>query len=233
MCLHGLLFLASLAAADAQIAAAISGQVKDPSGAVIRDATVAVKSLESGATRVSTTDADGSFRFLSLPLGQQEVKVEKTGFKAAIRTGVNLEVGQEAVVALSPKGNAITYLPSAKTVSPAITLGAESKTAAYNVTVAAVGAPKGSSLTFVKEPKQQLMWFGDDTKAKRTYTVKIQRYTSKASRVFGRQVTISGNQQAFLYYGPLGKPNGHAKIVVYTPGHRNHPVKELPVEVIG
>ena len=100
MCLHGLLFLASLAAADAQIAAAISGQVKDPSGAVIRDATVAVKSLESGATRVSTTDADGSFRFLSLPLGQQEVKVEKTGFKAAIRTGVNLEVGQEAVVNL-------------------------------------------------------------------------------------------------------------------------------------
>lgn len=140
---------------------------------------------------------------------------------------------QEAHVALSPKGNAITYLPSAKTVSPAITLGAESKTAAYNVTVAAVGAPKGSSLTFVKEPKQQLMWFGDDTKVKRTYQVKIQRYTSKASRIFGRQVTISGNQQAFLYYGPLGKPNGHAKIVVYTPGHRNHPIKELPVEVIG
>jgi hypothetical protein len=141
--------------------------------------------------------------------------------------------GQEAAVALSPKGNAITYLPSAKTVSPAITLGAESKTAAYNVTVAAVGAPKGSSLTFVKVPKQQLMWFGDDTRAKRTYTVKIQRYTAKASRTFGRQVTISGNQQAFLYYGPLGKPDGHAKIVVYTPGHRNHPIKELPVEVIG
>ncbi len=141
--------------------------------------------------------------------------------------------GQEAAIALSPKGNAITYLPSAKTVSPAITLGAESKTAAYRVTVAALSAPKGSGLTFVKEPKRQLMWFGDDTKAKRTYQVTIKRYTSKAGRTFGRQVTISGNQQAFLDYGPLGKKNGHAKLVVYTPGHRNHPIKELPIELIG
>ena len=30
----------------------------------------------------------------------QEVKVEKTGFKAAVRTGINLEVGQDAVVSL-------------------------------------------------------------------------------------------------------------------------------------
>jgi hypothetical protein len=75
---------------------------------------------------------------------------------------------QEAHVALSPKGNAIGYLPSERTVSPAITLGAESKTAAYNATVAALGAPKGSAPTFVKEPKQQLMWFGDDTQRRRT-----------------------------------------------------------------
>jgi hypothetical protein len=141
--------------------------------------------------------------------------------------------GQEANVALSPKGNAITYLPSAKTDSPAISLGAESKTAAYTVTVAGVGAPKGSALTFVKEPKQQLMWFGDTTKRKRTYLVTIKRYKAKGGlRTFARPVTISGNQQAFLYYGPLGKPNGHAKLVVYTPGHRHHPIETLPVGVV-
>jgi hypothetical protein len=141
---------------------------------------------------------------------------------------------QEANVALSPKGNAITYLPSQKTTSPAISLGAESKSAAYNISVAALGAPKGSALTFVKEPKQQLMWFGDETKQKRTYQVKIRRYTANNSmREFGAIVTIKGNQQAFLYYGPLAKRNGHAKLVVYTPGHRNHPVKTTPIELIG
>ncbi|HTT94229.1 MAG TPA: hypothetical protein VMF55_06120 [Solirubrobacterales bacterium] len=141
---------------------------------------------------------------------------------------------QEANVALSPKGNAITYLPSEKTESPAISLGAESKSAAYNITVAALGAPKGAALTFVKEPKQQLMWFGDDTQQKRTYGVRIKRYTANNSmREFAATVTIKGNQQAFLYYGPLAKRNGHAKLVVYTPGHRNHPVEESPIEVVG
>jgi Carboxypeptidase regulatory-like domain/TonB-dependent Receptor Plug Domain len=100
-CLSVCLFsLASLSPAHAQVTAGISGQVKDASGAAVRDANVTVKSLESGTTRVSATGADGSFRFLSLPLGPQEIKVEKTGFKAADRTGVNLEVGQEAVVNL-------------------------------------------------------------------------------------------------------------------------------------
>ena len=37
---------------------------------------------------------------LSLPLGAQEVKAEKPGFKAALRTGINLRIGQEAVVNL-------------------------------------------------------------------------------------------------------------------------------------
>lgn len=141
---------------------------------------------------------------------------------------------QEANVALSPKGNAITYLPSDKTDSPAISLGAESKTAAYRITVAGLDAPKGSALTFVKEPKQQLMWFGDDTTQKRTYGVRIKRYNEKGrEREFATTVTISGNQQAFLYYGPLAKKNGRARLVVYTPGHRHHPVKELPINVVG
>ena len=36
----------------------------------------------------------------ALPVGRLEVKAEKQGFKAAIRTGINLDVGQDAVVDL-------------------------------------------------------------------------------------------------------------------------------------
>ena len=70
----------------------------DRTGAVIREATVTVRNLETGSVRVMTTGPAGGYRVLSLPLGPQEVKVEKTGFKTAVRTGVNLDVGQEAVV---------------------------------------------------------------------------------------------------------------------------------------
>ncbi len=95
-----LVFLASLGTARAQVSASISGHVEDPSGAGVSDAMVTVKNLETGATRSVATDMAGNFKVLSLALGLHEVKVEKTGFKAAVRNGINLEVGQDAVVSL-------------------------------------------------------------------------------------------------------------------------------------
>jgi len=84
----------------AQVAAAISGTVEDASGGAVIGATVTVKSLETGAVRSVTTDQAGNFRVLELPLGPQEVKAEKKGFKATVRTGISLEVGQQVAVNL-------------------------------------------------------------------------------------------------------------------------------------
>src|SRR5579863_10497810 len=75
--IHGLLlgilvFSATRSPACAQVTAAISGHVEDPSGAAVSGATVTVKNLETGATRVVNTDEAGDFRVLSLPLGPQE-----------------------------------------------------------------------------------------------------------------------------------------------------------------
>ncbi|MBZ5577514.1 MAG: carboxypeptidase-like regulatory domain-containing protein [Acidobacteriia bacterium] len=86
--------------AQSQVAASISGKVEDAAGAAVSGATVTVTSLESGATRVVTTDGGGAFHALSLPVGRLEVKAEKSGFKAGVRSGINLAVGQEAVVIL-------------------------------------------------------------------------------------------------------------------------------------
>jgi Carboxypeptidase regulatory-like domain len=96
----GLCALASSPLAQAQVSGSISGRVDDATGAVVSAAKITVKSLETGATRVATTDAAGDFRVPSLALGPQEVTAEKTGFKAVVRTGINLAVGQEAVVNL-------------------------------------------------------------------------------------------------------------------------------------
>lgn len=80
--------------------AAISGIVADASGAGMKGVAVTVKNLETGATRAVTSDDSGNFRALSLPIGPYQVKAEKTGFKTQVRTGINLVVGQEAVVNL-------------------------------------------------------------------------------------------------------------------------------------
>jgi hypothetical protein len=91
---------AGAAALRAQVTASISGTVADSSGAGVAGATVTAKSVETGATRTTTTDSAGHYTILSLPLGVQEVKAEKAGFKSALRTGIDLVVGQEAVVNL-------------------------------------------------------------------------------------------------------------------------------------
>lgn len=96
-----LLFLAANPALGrAQVTASLSGRVEDASSAAVPGATVTVKSMETGATRAVTTDDSGSFTVLALPLGPQEVKAEKTGFRPAVRTGISLDVGQAAKVNL-------------------------------------------------------------------------------------------------------------------------------------
>jgi hypothetical protein len=85
-------------AGRAQVTGSILGTVTDQTGAVISDAKISVKSLETGATREVTSDETGTYRILALPLGLQEVKAEKIGFKTSTRTGVNLRVGEEAVI---------------------------------------------------------------------------------------------------------------------------------------
>ena len=96
--LASLFFLPAIALA--QVTASVVGTVQDPTGAVIPGAAVTVKNLETGVERTMTADDRGYYRALSLPVGRYEVAAEKTGFKKEVRTGINLVVGQEAVVNL-------------------------------------------------------------------------------------------------------------------------------------
>ncbi|HVW86341.1 MAG TPA: carboxypeptidase-like regulatory domain-containing protein, partial [Bryobacteraceae bacterium] len=84
----------------AQVNASVSGKIEDASGSPVNGVKITVKSLETGASRTVTSDATGDFRISALPLGQQEIRAEKTGFKPIVRTGIDLAVGQEAVVNL-------------------------------------------------------------------------------------------------------------------------------------
>src|SRR5262245_25047251 len=64
-----LLLLLSSAAVWAQVGAAISGTVSDATGAPVAGVNVTVKSVETGAKRVVTTDENGVYRAPSLPIG--------------------------------------------------------------------------------------------------------------------------------------------------------------------
>lgn len=60
----------------------LRGVVKDPSGAVVPDATVTLTSTERGDQRQVKTNADGTYVFTSIDAGTYDLKVETTtGFK--------------------------------------------------------------------------------------------------------------------------------------------------------
>src|SRR5881296_3559593 len=107
--LVGILFCICFAAGTihAQVAASVSGRVEDSTGAAVPGANVTVTSAETGAARTLRSDETGSYRVLSLAVGRYEVKAEAAGFKSALQTGINLNVGEAAVVNLRLEVGAI------------------------------------------------------------------------------------------------------------------------------
>src|ERR1700731_2842002 len=87
--------------ARGQVAASISGVVTDSSGEPAGSAAVTAKNTETGAVRTAVTDDAGRYQIVSLAIGPYEVSVSKSGFKDAVRTGIRLVVGQEAIVDLT------------------------------------------------------------------------------------------------------------------------------------
>ncbi|MBX9602263.1 MAG: carboxypeptidase regulatory-like domain-containing protein [Bryobacteraceae bacterium] len=69
--------------ASAQITGDIFVSVSDKTGAVIPNATVVVKSVETGASRTLQTATDGAARFTLLAVGRYEVTVTAPGFASA------------------------------------------------------------------------------------------------------------------------------------------------------
>ncbi len=98
-----LLFFASLFSFQSLIAqtpgtGALTGTVKDPSGAVIPNATVTLTSVDTGQARTTMTGADGVYHFSLLPPGNYRVKIDASGFKPVEVPSVNVAVTETAVL---------------------------------------------------------------------------------------------------------------------------------------
>jgi len=87
--------------ATAQTAGTISGIVQDGTGAVVPGASITIKNVDTGASRMLITDEQGRYQAPNLSPGSYEVQVALVGFQTDIRRGIGLTVGQQAVVNLT------------------------------------------------------------------------------------------------------------------------------------
>jgi hypothetical protein len=109
----------------AQVPAVVSGTVTDQSGAVVSSATVTVKSVDTGAVRVTTTDDSGLYRVPSVPVGEYEIRVRKQGFNDEVRKGIHLVVGQAATVDLVLRVGAASEEITVNGDAPIVGVGAK------------------------------------------------------------------------------------------------------------
>ncbi len=91
------LALAVLAAgsAGAQIfPGSIVGTVTDAQGAVVPGADVKLSAPAIGLERKTTSDSNGNYRFVELPLAVFDLSISKPGFKTWLQKGITTSVGQ-------------------------------------------------------------------------------------------------------------------------------------------
>ena len=96
----------------------IEGIVTDNQGLTVPAASVTVRNVETNVSRSQVTGADGSYRFLNMPVGNYELTVELTGFARYVRAGITLAVNQVAVVEVQIKPAALTEVVEVRSDAP-------------------------------------------------------------------------------------------------------------------
>src|SRR5215471_4622224 len=76
----------------------VIGTVKDSGGAVLPGVSIKLTNTDTGVARTVTADEFGRYNAPQLPLGAYEITAELPGFRMAVRRGVTLTIGREAVV---------------------------------------------------------------------------------------------------------------------------------------
>ena len=81
--------------------ASLEGTVLDASGAVVPDAAITLRNIETGLMKATRTTTNGSFLLPGLAVGEYRLTVEKAGFSTYVREGIKLAVDQAATLTIT------------------------------------------------------------------------------------------------------------------------------------
>jgi Carboxypeptidase regulatory-like domain len=96
VCILGILIFSGVNASAQQTTASLRGTVVDVGGGVVASAAITATQTETGFTRSVTSDAQGNFAFVELPVGHYRLQAVAKGFQKFLREGITLQVNQTA-----------------------------------------------------------------------------------------------------------------------------------------
>src|SRR5258708_5082806 len=91
-----MLTITSVPAPAAEVTAALSGTIRDSSGAIVSEVTITLTNTETNISKTLRSGADGTYSFTLVPVGNYKLTVEHSGFRKYVQEGIVLQVNQEA-----------------------------------------------------------------------------------------------------------------------------------------
>jgi hypothetical protein len=116
----------------------ITGTVADPAGAVVPNAPVEAKNVETGAVYQAGASATGNFTLAQLPTGTYQLSVTVPGFKQYVRQNIVLQVTQTVRVDVTLEVGATSDSVTVSDVTPL--LKTESGELSHNVTTSTLNS---------------------------------------------------------------------------------------------
>jgi len=201
--------IAPAASAQTAGAAAVNGTVKDPTGAAVAKAGVAITNPVSGYERSTTTDTSGGFTFPNVPFNPYHMTVTAAGFAPFVedidvRSAVPMNIG--VALALAGASTTVTVTgepqdllenePTAhtdvdRTLFEKVPLESSSSGLSSLVTLASPGIAADSNGLF----------HGLGDHAENSFSVDGQPITDQQSKVFSNQVPVDAIQSLTVIDG--------------------------------
>ena len=114
------------------VGAAISGTVRDETGAALPNAGVVVKSLETGAERKLVSDSTGHYAAPSIAIGKYQISASKEGFASEEKTGIDLVVGQNTTVDFTLTVGQMSQVVTVEDTIPTVNLSTQQTSGLVN-----------------------------------------------------------------------------------------------------
>jgi hypothetical protein len=114
------------------VGGAISGTVRDQTGALLPGATVSVENVETGFVRALVADGAGVYAAPSVAVGRYKITVSKQGFQSQIKTGIEIFVGQSVEVDFALSVGALQQSLTVEVVPPPVSLSLQQTSGLVN-----------------------------------------------------------------------------------------------------
>jgi Carboxypeptidase regulatory-like domain len=108
VCAMVVLWLCANAAWGQEVTASITGTITDASGAPLAGATVTAKDMDRGTVWPATTNADGIYNILRIPVASYSLRVEAKGFQTTLFPPFTLVLNQTARIDVQMKVGSVT-----------------------------------------------------------------------------------------------------------------------------